>query len=515
MDIKSFNLGSWRPPDGKSGIYILNERTKAITLSGLTSEHFSELLGITGGLEQLAANVAYLYAAYDARAGEISKLPVVLKNNKGEVVSKWPVQVDLPDLLYRSELSLNIHGEAYMFKEQINKRKARLRWFDPASVEPLVDEKRGLYAFRRNLAQGGREYPVEPQTNLSEMLWIWLRGLRETSPGVSPSQVVRFASEMLRNIDLQSSQFFEGGAMPVTLLEVPDTMSPEDAKRVESGLRRYINKIAPRENKPVRAINRSIKVHQLSFNPKDLQVGELEESKRKDIEVASRVPDYILTGKSENVATAENTRQQWMESVILPRAELVIGEMNRQLFKPLGYELVIARERISIFQKQELQKAQALTELAGGAIFTVNEVREMAGAEPLPYGDFIHDVNQPIVAESSTEEISQQPPPSESDSQSAKAAELTRLRRWAKKRKNPRAAGVRSDILTPAEIREEIRNIKSPRFIPDGNPLPPVPADFSVTERDIENAIEQWDDTFPELAGLLDADATATESEGQ
>ena len=112
MDIKSFNLGSWRPPDGKSGIYILNERTKAITLSGLTSEHFSELLGITGGLEQLAANVAYLYAAYDARAGEISKLPVVLKNNKGEVVSKWPVQVDLPDLLYRSELSLNIHGES-------------------------------------------------------------------------------------------------------------------------------------------------------------------------------------------------------------------------------------------------------------------------------------------------------------------------------------------------------------------------------------------------------------------
>lgn len=510
MDIKTVTYkNGFRPPEG-AGLYILNPNTKALNLSSLTGDNFAELLGTNGGLEQLHASVAYLYAAYDSIASAVSRLPIDLVGKGGDVVpfKNFPVNMDLSDLLYRSILSLKIHGVAYMMKEQLTRRRASLRWLDPVTIEPLVDERRGLYAFRRNLSQGGGMYLVE--NNLSPILWVWLRGLRETSPGVSPSRVIRFAAELLRNIDIQSSEFYESGAVPITLVEVPDSMEAADMKRIESRWRRTINLIAPRENKPVRAINRSVKIHTLSFAPKDLNNATLEDSKRRDLAVATKTAEYILTGVSANVGTSENTRQHWMENTVLPDADLILGEMNRQLANPLGYEFVIAEDRIDIFQKQKLARAEAMTALAGGPIYEVNEVREMVGAEPLPYGNFMHEVNPPT-QQAVTEPDSTEPV----DSQSVKSAEITRLRRWAKKRRNPRASGFSSDILTPDEIGTEIRNIKSPRIIPDGKPLPPVPADFAVTERDIENAIQQWDDTMLDYAGLLDADATSTESEGQ
>ena len=46
------------------------------------------------------------------------------------------------------------------------------------------------------------------------------------------------------------------------------------------------------------------------------------------------------------------------------------------------------------------------------------------------------------------------------------------------------------------------------RFIPEGarDPLPGVPPMIEISDHDIDDALEHWDKTMPEYAGMLDAD---------
>jgi len=57
----------------------------------------------------------------------------------------------------------------------------------------------------------------------------------------------------------------------------------------------------------------------------------------------------------------------------------------------------------------------------------------------------------------------------------------------------------------PAENAE-----KAVSIIPDGanDPLPPVPIDIPVTDKDVNRAIDEFEELFPDWAGLLDSDVT-------
>lgn len=103
------------------------------------------------------------------------------------------------------------------------------------------------------------------------------------------------------------------------------------------------------------------------------------------------------------------------------------------------------------------------------------------------------------------------PPPPMVD-QGAKATELERFRRWAKKRlKTGKSLDVlefQSEILTDEDKSAEYNQmLKAARIIPEGSDesLPAVPGVVTVSDADIQHAIDRWDNTMKGYAGLLDA----------
>lgn len=106
-------------------------------------------------------------------------------------------------------------------------------------------------------------------------------------------------------------------------------------------------------------------------------------------------------------------------------------------------------------------------------------------------------------------------PPDTMRQQEAKA-----YRKWLKRDESRQPDGFKAAYLTDtdkATIYADVRDdsAKALRFIPRGNdePLPPVPSELQITDDDIEHAIAAWDRTFPNYAGLLEADAQSVGSD--
>lgn len=55
------------------------------------------------------------------------------------------------------------------------------------------------------------------------------------------------------------------------------------------------------------------------------------------------------------------------------------------------------------------------------------------------------------------------------------------------------------------KLKRELEGLEHIRFIPEGadEPLPPVPDEVIITLEDVENALKDWDELMPDLAGLL------------
>lgn len=102
-----------------------------------------------------------------------------------------------------------------------------------------------------------------------------------------------------------------------------------------------------------------------------------------------------------------------------------------------------------------------------------------------------------------------------------KAAEVDRFRRWAKKRmKTGRTIDVSefaSEELSEAVKQAELSDLmKAARIIPEGadEPLPPLPGgNITISDREIQRAIDQWDSTMKGFEGLLDAQSNLSGEE--
>ncbi len=102
-----------------------------------------------------------------------------------------------------------------------------------------------------------------------------------------------------------------------------------------------------------------------------------------------------------------------------------------------------------------------------------------------------------------------------------KAAEVDRFRRWAKKRmKTGRTVDVSefaSEELSEAVKQTELSDLmKAARIIPEGadEPLPPLPGgNITISDREIQRAIDQWDSTMKGFEGLLDAQSNLSGEE--
>jgi HK97 family phage portal protein len=308
--------------------------------------------------------VAWLRACYERRSDKLSHLPRTIERG-GETIEETVLPFDLSDLLWRIERSLNLYGAAYLFKKR-NRRDdvMAVTWLDPTTIEPLDDERRGLYAFQRNLSKS-IVYPVEDGMS-PDIAWVWLPGMRETKPGDPLSAAVKLPGEVLRSLDKFSDSFFDQGAMPITLLRIPSSTRDAERDRLESRMERIATGVR-NAFRPV-AVRADVEVERLGTIPADLAMAELTDGKRDAILAAPGVPISLVSGTAVNYATAQQEASNFVSNVISPRASIIERQLNKHIFEPLELVLRFQPEQLPEMQRDEVQSSAAFVNLRNGGM---------------------------------------------------------------------------------------------------------------------------------------------------
>ncbi|MCP4099156.1 MAG: phage portal protein [Planctomycetaceae bacterium] len=407
-------------------------------------------------IEALASTVAWLHACLQRRSDSVISVPRVIKNNtSGNVIeeSDLDFDIDLMDILWRLEYSLNLYGMGYMFKERNRVRVLNVRWFDPASIEPQINPSQGLYAFKRHLGNIHILYPVDESGYCEDLAYIWLPSLREVAPGIGSAAVVETAAEVLQAIDKFSDAFFDHGAVPLRLLNIPSNTLDEERDRIEdrfkriaSGVRNAFNSVAVRSATPDTL---GITVQDLGLPPADLAMDILTETKRDAILAATGVPISMVMGTAVNFATAQQEARNFIESIITPRLVIIASKLNKQLFNPAGLTLEFLPEHLPVMRRDEAIASGALVNLVNAGM-PLRVAMNYLGYDPNDLPDELQAEFSTMPLFADTEPTT--PPVDGSRPQSVSDDDTGDLKRWRRKArksvKSGKTGGVRFESVS-------------------------------------------------------------------
>lgn len=493
---------------------LYQNATRSVSLNALPEEAWRQLLGPSsdsGNVAELFAAVPFMYRAIQMRAQAMSALPfAILKGDTEQDVAKLDYMRGFVQLLYRIEQSLNLYGAAYVLPQTNRVKTLGFRWLSPTTITPKFDENKGLIGFERRVGKATRPELFKPE----EIIYFWLPDAEvELGPGKSPAYTAMAAAGALHGIDTFVKAFFERGAINTTLLQVEGNPPPAEMLRLEAWWKRLLSGV--KKAYETVAIRASVKPIVIGSPPKELAMQELTTAKREDIATAFGIPYSLVFSNASNYATARQDDLNFYTKTIVPQSETIAEVWTQQWFSRFGLVFKFQPEKLEIYQAQESEKATRLVELYVAGIITKNEVREQMELKLLPEDDAdTAEETTPVVE---PEDVPVQEAAPSKDYQADR-------QRWQKKALKalkdgkPAAVAFASDhiptdeqatiiaMLSVASTADEVRSAFKREVVDGvGNPLP-APEAVTIDAVDIQEALQEWDDTMPDFAGLLNAE---------
>lgn len=336
--------------------------TKAIvTLPGWASDMIDG--AENGGVDTInSAAMAYayvplVYRAVRLRCDALSRAPINITSTSGNVEKEFPFEVDMRDLIWKSEAALCLHGANYI--EKILRTKSgkvdRLQWVNPTTMSTsLVKTSDGAidYIFRQG---------VGASWNLDGMIYMREFSLRDdVGPGDAAAKVSLNDAALIRYMSRFAARFFETGAMPVTILQIDGIVDSDEANRIKNFFKRAGARIKNAWN--VIALGRGVEPKVISQPLKDLVIPELNSQARHAVSLAFGIPQTMLEDAA-NFATADSHRMSFWQDTIMPRGEWMAEQFNKQLLNKMGLKMAFAFEEMDIFQEDETARANSLKTL--------------------------------------------------------------------------------------------------------------------------------------------------------
>ena len=331
-----------------------------------------------------------LFRAVDLRAKAIASLPwsLMMGDEEFETSRNYQNKTGLVDnmnaMLWLIEASLTLAGAAYWKREKNPAGYDKLRHLNPASM--VLDEEKavnGELAWKRHEKSGEKVYTPK------DIIYLWYPDPHvEIGPPSSwPAKVSLFACGVLANMDEFIRAYFGRGAVKATIFAMQGA-SRSDAEAFESWWNKFIGGIKNAfRTKVVNA--EKVEPVVVGEGVKELENVTLSQEKREEIAVAMDIKFSILFSNAANYATAERDKLNWYEDFVVPEAEFIAAELNKQLFGPLWLTLVFKPETLDIFQEDEEQRAGAMTVFMDAIIKA--ETLEMAQALFIIYGIEVSD----------------------------------------------------------------------------------------------------------------------------
>lgn len=377
--------------------------------------------GVPDSVATLYKRVPVLFRAVQLRCDALASAPV--KIYKGEENEKaWPFPTKLSELLWKWEASCLLSGAA--FGEIVANKsgyKKDIRYRNPFDM--TVDYKDGVYAFKQN--SSGATWNNSPTTGDYQMFYLpEFDPSQDVNPGTGSAMASTVDVKLLYALSKFPEMYFEGGAMPVTLLGI-DTTDQNEIDRVQNWFKRSATAIKNAFRVlGVRA--GSVKTEALTPPLKDMVFKEISDMSNNNIAVAFGIKQTMLFSEAANYATAQEDRLSFYEDTIKPRARLFEDALNTQVLAREGLRLEFKFEELDIFQEDENGRADLLNKLVNAGL-PVEVALSMAGYKLTEEQAAMLDTHQEQADDSVNGNSSQNPRfGGESDSQ------ITELRKWQK-----------------------------------------------------------------------------------
>lgn len=331
--------------------------------------------GVPDSVATLYKRVPILFRAVQLRCDALASVPVKIYKGE-EKEAAWPFPTKLSELLWKWEASCLLKGAAFgeIIANKSGYRKD-LRYRNPFDM--TVDYKDGVYAFKQN--SSGATWSNSPTAGDYQMFYLpEFDPVQDVTPGTGSAMASTVDVKLLYAISKFPEMYFEGGAMPVTLLGV-DTTDKGEIERVQNWFKRSATAI----KNAFRVLGiKAGSVTATSITPplKDMVFKEISDMSNNNIAVAFGIKQTMLFSEAANYATAQEDRLSFYEDTIKPRAKLFEDALNKQVLAREGLRLEFDFGVMDIFQEDEGVRADLLNKLVTAGL-PVEVALSMAGYE--------------------------------------------------------------------------------------------------------------------------------------
>lgn len=314
---------------------------------------------------QAYAYVPLVFRAVRLRADSVSGVPVRITMGESDNEIDWPYPEPLHTLLWRASASLDLAGAGYweiLANAASYQKDVRYRNPNDIAVEYLRGTKQ--IQFKQN-STGAKWVNTPDKADFQMVYFAEYDPSQDILPGVAPAETALANARLLRYMAKFAGAFFEGGAMPVTMLAM-ENVSDEERKRVETWFKRSITTI--KNAFRVLGVRAGAVTPSVLTPPmKDLVIPELHSQARREVALAFGIPQTMLEDAA-NYATAKEHRLSFYEDTIKPRANMMADVINAQLLAKDGLKLAFDFEELSIFQEDETERASSLSSLTSAGV---------------------------------------------------------------------------------------------------------------------------------------------------
>lgn len=317
--------------------------------------------------------VPLVYRALRVRCNGLLRIPLYVYDGDKEVnASDYPFNSSVPlkSLIWLSEAALLFEGKAAWVKLVSADGGAlglqyvlpyTLGWekrINPQTMQPMV-----VYY---QMLQGKRYPQLQPYWTRDELFMMEdFDPSADIAGGVGAIPVALQAAQLKHYVLRFASQFFESGAMPITMIMLPENTDKPEAQRVEGFFKKAMQGV--RNAFRVIAVNSTTQPKTLTPDIKSMALDEIRQEAIDDVCWAFDVPKTVLTAESANYATAETEMKSFIEYTLAPRASMIEDHVNR-LLEPLGWHIEFAPNEMHEMQRDEKDKAVAFNNYVDGGM---------------------------------------------------------------------------------------------------------------------------------------------------
>jgi HK97 family phage portal protein len=372
--------------------------------------------GVPDDNASLYKKVPYLFRLVQIRCDTLAGVPIKIYN--GEEEAEWPYPSAIEDLIWKWEAGALLSGAAY--GEIVGNESRYVKdvvYRNPFDMQ--VEYRNGIIKIKQN--SSGAMWENNIYTGEYEMVYFAeYDPSQDLLPGISPGKAGNMDAKLLYALSKFPESYFEGGAMPVTLLGIDST----DKGEIDRVAKWFKNSATA-----IRNAFRVLGVRAGSITPttltpplKDLAMPELNAEAKHNLSVAFGVPKTLLDSEAANYATAVEDRKSFYQETIMPRARKYESILNTQLLEREGLRIEFAFNELELFQDDENMRADLVLKYVQAGL-PVELALDLAGKD-------MTDEQKDMLVEKQVEDEQVR----EEESETPFSTELGRWMRFAQKR---------------------------------------------------------------------------------